>query len=48
MKVICKSMSVTVNSTNNSLNATISDNQPMKFEIESESLEGKVTVGEFL
>jgi hypothetical protein len=41
-------MTVTVNSSSNNLNATISDSQPMKFEIESESLEEQITVGEFL
>ncbi len=46
--VICESMNVTVNSTNISLNGTVSERQPVKFEIESTLLGGKVTVGESL
>lgn len=46
--VICKSMQVTVNSTNTSLNYTVTDKQPLKFEIEDSMLGGKVTVGESL
>lgn len=48
IKVTCDAMSVTVNSTNTSLNATVNDTQPIKFEIENSSLGGKVTVGESL
>ena len=46
--VICESMQVTVNSTNTSLNYTVTDKQPLKFEIEDSMLGGKVTVGESL
>ena len=46
--VICESMQVTVNSTNRSLNYTVTDKQPLKFEIEDSMLGGKVTVGESL
>ena len=41
-------MQVTVNSTNTSLNYTVTDKQPLKFEIEDSMLGGKVTVGESL
>lgn len=46
--VICESMQVTVNSTNTTLNYTVTDKQPLKFEIEDSMLGGKVTVGESL
>lgn len=46
--VICESMRVTVNSSNTTLNYTIDDKQPLKFEIDSLMLDGKMTVGESL
>ena len=47
--VTCESMQVTVNNAaNSSYNKTITEKQPVKFEIESASLGGKVTVGEAL
>lgn len=46
--VICEAMQVTVNSTNTTLNYTVTDKQPLKFEIEDAMLGGKVTVGESL
>lgn len=47
--VTCESMEVTVNNAKNSTyNKTIPEKQPIKFEIESASLGGKVTVGEAL
>lgn len=47
--VTCESMEVTVNNAANSTyNKTITEKQPIKFEIESASLGGKVTVGEAL
>ncbi len=46
--VICEAMQVTVNSTNTTLNYTVTDKQPLKFEIEDAILGGKVTVGESL
>lgn len=48
IKVICDAMAVTVNSSNSTLNYTVNDTQPLKFEIESKGLGGKVTVGESL
>lgn len=49
IKVTCESMEVTVNNNANpSYNKTITEKQPIKFEIESTSLGGKVTVGETL
>ncbi len=49
IKVTCESMEVTVNNAANSTyNKTITEKQPIKFEIESASLGGKVTVGEAL
>lgn len=49
IKVTCESMEVTVNNTANSTyNKTITERQPIKFEIESPSLGGKFTVGEAL
>ena len=48
INVICESMQVTVNSTNTTLNYTVTDKQPLKFEIEDTMLGGKVTVGESL
>lgn len=47
--VTCESIEVTVNNAANSTyNKTITEKQPIKFEIESASLGGKVTVGEAL
>lgn len=47
--VTCESIEVTVNNaTNPTYNKTITEKQPVKFEIESASLGGKVTVGEAL
>src|SRR5690606_13505283 len=49
IKVTCESMEVTVNNaTNSTYNKTIPEKQPIKFEIESASLGGKVTMGEAL
>ena len=49
IKVTCESMEVTVNNAANSTyNKTITEKQPIKFEIEGASLGGKVTVGEAL
>lgn len=49
IKVTCESMEVTVSNTANpSYNKTITEKQPIKFEIESTSLGGKMTVGEAL
>lgn len=47
--VTCESMEVTINNADNSTyNKTITEKQPIKFEIESDSLGGEVTVGEAL
>lgn len=50
IKVTCESMKITViNSANETYNKTIEDElQPIKFEIDSTFLGGKVTVGEVL